>query len=203
MSLSSQSVQNIKSTLDSFVKDGSPGLVFHAIDKSGKTLVEHASGTVGVNTDEPMDAQSTMFWIASCTKLVTVIAVLQLVEQNKIPLDDAEFVKKIAPELAEKKVYPDGVNGVERERDITMRMLLSHTAGFGYSFADPRLKGDGLEGANGDKNDFINAKLLNQPGTMFEYGVSFENHRNLTQVTQAAKPQRRSTSTGQVSFSSE
>jgi CubicO group peptidase (beta-lactamase class C family) len=174
MSLTSQSVENIKNTLDSFVKDGAPGLVFHAVDKSGKTLVEHASGTVGVDSDEPMDAQSTMFWIASCTKLVTVISVLQLVEQNKIPLDDAEFVKKIAPELADKKVYPDGVNSVEREKDITMRMLLSHTAGFGYKFADPRIKGDGLEGSHGDKNDILNAKLLNQPGSMFEYGVNID-----------------------------
>lgn len=172
MSLTSQSVENIKSTLDNFVKDGAPGLVFHAVDKSGKTLIEHASGTVGVDSKEPMDAQSTMFWIASCTKLVTVIAVLQLVEQNKIPLDDEEFVKKIAPELAEKKVYPDGVNAVEKEKEITVRMLLSHTAGFAYGFADPRVKQDGIEGAQGDKNDVLNAKLVNQPGSMFEYGVS-------------------------------
>jgi CubicO group peptidase (beta-lactamase class C family) len=176
MSLTTQSIENIKSTLDSFVKDGAPGLVFHAIDRSGRTLVKHASGTVGVDSDQPMDADSTMFWIASCTKLVTVIAVLQLVEQNKIPLDDAEFVKKITPELAEKKVYPDGVNGVEKEKDITVRMLLSHTAGFAYSFADPRIKKEGLEGSHGDKNDILDAKLVNQPGSMFEYGVSLGDH---------------------------
>ena len=172
MSLSSQSIESIKTTLDSFVKDGSPGLVFHAIDRSGKTLVEHASGTVGVDSTEPMDASATMFWIASCTKLVTVIAVLQLVEQGKIPLDDSEFVKKIMPELAEKKVYPDGVNGVDQERGITMRMLLSHTAGFGYGFIDPRIKREGIEGSHGDKNEILGAKLLNQPGSMWEYGVS-------------------------------
>lgn len=182
MSLTPQSIESIKATLDSFVKDGSPGLVFRAVDKSGKTLVEHASGTLGVDSDQPMDADTTLFWIASCTKLVTVISVLQLVEQGKIPLDDAGFVKKIAPELADKKVYPDGVNAVEREKDITMRMLLSHTAGFGYRFADPRIKQDGIEGSHGDKNDILNAKLLNQPGSMFEYGVSISNYSDVHKV---------------------
>ena len=172
MSLNTQSIQNIKSTLDNFVKDGSPGLVFYAIDKSGKTLVEHASGTIGINSSESMDAATTNFWVASCTKLVTAIAVLQLVEQGKIGLDDAEVIRKIAPELAEKKVYPDGVNGVDQEKSITLRMLLSHTAGFGYKCIDPRIKGDGIEGDQGDINDFLNAKLLNQPGSMWEYGVS-------------------------------
>ncbi|KNG46742.1 beta-lactamase transpeptidase-like protein [Stemphylium lycopersici] len=174
MSLNTQSIQSIKSTLDNFVKDGSPGLVFHAIDKSGKTLVEHASGTIGINSSKPMDVETTTFWVASCTKLVTAIAVLQLVEQGKIGLDDAEAVRKIAPELAKKKVYADGVNGVEQERGITMRMLLSHTAGFGYKCFDPRIKGDGIEGDQGDINDFLDAKLLNQPGSMWEYGINID-----------------------------
>jgi hypothetical protein len=171
MPLSTKAVENVKSTIDGFVKDGSPGLVFHAIDRSGKTLVEHASGTLGVDSSEPMNTQSTVFWIASCTKLVTAIAVLQLVEQGKIPLDDAEFIKKTAPELSEKKVYADGINGVEQENSITMRMLLSHTAGFGYSFIDPRIQADRPEGGSGDKRDILDAKLLNQPGSMWEYGV--------------------------------
>lgn len=161
----------MKGVLDHFVKDGSPGLVFAAVDKSGKILVEHASGTVGVESKEPMDKDNTIFWVASCTKLVAVIGVLQLVEQGKIPLDDAEFVKKILPELKDKKVYPDGVNGVEKERDITVRMFLSHTAGFGYAFIDPRIGGE-IEGLYGDKNDILNARILNQPGSMWEYGVS-------------------------------
>jgi CubicO group peptidase (beta-lactamase class C family) len=172
MPLSAQGVENVKGTLDSFVKDGAPGMVFHAIDRQGKTLVEHSTGTLGVDSKEQMDTDNTIFWIASCTKLVTIIAVLQLVEQGKILLDDAEFIKKVAPEIAEKKVYADGVNGVEQANDVTMRMLLSHTAGFAYGFLDPRVKIEGLEGMNGDKNDILNARLVNQPGSMWEYGVS-------------------------------
>ena len=77
--------------------------------------------------------------IASCTKIVATIAVLQLVEQGNIPLDDADFVKKLAPEIGAKKVYADGVNGVDQQSSVTMRMLLSHTAGFAYTFLDPRV----------------------------------------------------------------
>jgi CubicO group peptidase (beta-lactamase class C family) len=173
MPLSKEGVQGVKDVLDEAVKDGSPGLVFSAIDRSGNILVEHAAGTVGVDSSKPMDKDTTVFWIASCTKLVTVIAVLQLVEQGKIALDDADFVKKIAPELKEKKVYADGVTPTDQEKDITVRMLLSHTAGFGYKFLDPRL-GGGLDGATGNKNDILNAPLLNQPGSMWEYGVNID-----------------------------
>jgi CubicO group peptidase (beta-lactamase class C family) len=109
------------------------------------------------------------------TKIVTTIAVLQLVEAQKIPLDDADFIAKHAPEIAAKLVYADGVNGVKQERGVTMRMLLAHTAGFGYSFLDPRVvmmgRPVGIDEFGGDERDIIESPMLNQPGTMWEYGV--------------------------------
>ncbi|KAF2856693.1 beta-lactamase/transpeptidase-like protein [Plenodomus tracheiphilus IPT5] len=169
-------VQSVKAILDQFANDGSPGMVFHAVDKSGNTLVKHAAGNLGVESSEPMDEDNTVFWIASCTKLVTVIAVLQLVEQGKIPLDDAAFVKKVMPEISEKKVFEDGVNGVPQEKEITVRMLLAHTAGFGYGFFDPRVQNGGIEveGMDGDKDAFLKLNLVNQPGSKWEYGVNVD-----------------------------
>lgn len=109
------------------------------------------------------------------TKIVTTIAVLQQVEAGKIPLDDADFVAKHAPEIAEKLVYADGVNGVKQERGVTMRMLLAHTAGFGYAFWDPRVsirsRPVGIYEFAGDERDVVESPLLNQPGSMWEYGV--------------------------------
>jgi CubicO group peptidase (beta-lactamase class C family) len=175
MSLSAEGVQGVKSLLDAVVSEGptgTPGLVFYAVDKSGKTLVEHAAGNLGIDSKQPMDTD-TIFWIASCTKLVTVIALLQLVEQGKIALDDAEAVKKYAPEISKKQVYADGVNGADQEKDVTLSMLLSHTAGFGYGFLDARIQPpQELEGLTGDKNEILNARMVNQPGSMWEYGVS-------------------------------
>jgi len=131
MPLSTEAVQRVKSILDgatSLGKAGGPGMVFLAIDKSGSTLVEHASGTRSVDSKEPMTMETT-FWIASMTKIVATIACLQLSEQGKMPLDDPDFVEKIAPELGKKKVFLDGINGVKQTQRITVRMLLSHTAG--------------------------------------------------------------------------
>lgn len=176
MPLSAQGVEGVKGVLDTFVKDNTPGLVFTATDKSGNILVEHASGNVGVESKEALDTE-TVFWVASCTKLVTAVAVLQLVEQGKASLDDADLIKKVLPEIEKKQVYLDGVNGVPQEKDVTLRMLLAHTAGFGYTFFDPRVPkpdGNDIEGRTGNKNDILNSRLVNQPGSKWEYGVNID-----------------------------
>ncbi|KAF3004271.1 GPI transamidase component [Curvularia kusanoi] len=177
MPLSAQGVQGVKSVLDKFTSEGptgAPGLSFHAVDRSGKTLVEHQAGNLSVDSKQAVN-EDTLFWIASCTKLVTAVALLQLVEQGKIALDDAEAIKKILPELSDKKVYADGVNGADQENAVTLRQLLSHTAGFGYAFFDARLTSAGeIEGQAGDVNDVLNARMVNQPGSMWEYGINLD-----------------------------
>jgi len=58
MPLTTQSVKNVRALLDGATKEGPTGvngLVFVAVDRSGHTLVEHASGTRSVNSKEPMD----------------------------------------------------------------------------------------------------------------------------------------------------
>lgn len=179
MPLSDQGIQGVKQLLDAVTSEGptgSPGVSFHAVDKSGKTLVEHQAGNLSIDSKQPVN-EDTLFWIASCTKLVTAVALLQLVEQGKIGLDDAEAIKKYAPEISKKQVYADGVNGVDQENQVTLRMLLAHTAGFGYSFFDPRLRApDDIEGQKGDVNDILNSRLVNQPGSVWEYGVSLSPH---------------------------
>lgn len=177
MPISTQAVENVKQILDGATSggpSGSPGLSFIAIDRSGNTLVEHASGTKGVNSKEPMDSDTT-FWIASMTKIVATIALLQLVEQGKLSLDDPETIKKYAPEIGKKKVYADGATPADQQKPVTLRMLLAHTAGFGYAFFDPRVnmvgRPIGIEEFTGDVHDFLESPMVNQPGSMWEYGV--------------------------------
>lgn len=180
MPLSTQAVQSIKSILDGITSEGtsgSPGLVFVAVDKSGEPLVEHASGTRSVNSMESMDIDTT-FWIASCTKLVTSIACMQLVEKGVLSLDDPETISKYAPEIEKKRVYADGVTPADQERPVTLRMLLAHTAGFAYTFLDPRpamwSRPIGIDEFAGDEKDILDAPLFNQPGTMWEYGTNLD-----------------------------
>ncbi|KAF2658489.1 beta-lactamase/transpeptidase-like protein [Lophiostoma macrostomum CBS 122681] len=180
MPLSTQAVENVKSILDGATgagKSGAPGLAFIAIDKSGKSLIEHASGTKSINSKEPIDMDTTL-WIASFTKLVTIISCLQLVEQGKLDLDDPECVKKYAPEIGKKKVYPDGVTPMDQEKAVTLRMLLSHTAGFAYAFLDPRptihTRPLGICEFSGEIQEYLGSPLVNQPGSMWEYSISID-----------------------------
>jgi CubicO group peptidase (beta-lactamase class C family) len=185
MKLSAQAAETIKSSLDSVTSNpetGIPGLVFVSVDKNGKTLASHASGKRAPNSDDPMTTD-TVFWIASCTKMITGIACMQLVEQGKISLDDPQDVYKLCPEIEKAKVLQDG-KLVDRKGDVTLRMLLAHTAGFGYEFFNSGLKehgragGAGVKGAgyevfSGDERDVLRQPLVNQPGSVWEYGVCF------------------------------
>lgn len=180
MPLSTQAVESVKSILDGVTAEGatgSPGLVFVAVDKTGQPLVEHATGTRSIDSKEPMDLDTT-FWIASCTKLVTSIACMQLVEKGVLSLDDPETIRKYAPEIGKKKVYADGVTPADQERPVTLRMLLAHTAGFAYTFLDPRptiwSRPFGIDEFAGDEKDILDAPLFNQPGTTWEYGTNID-----------------------------
>ena len=132
--------KDIQDAIDQATADTekTPGCVFVVVNKEGKTLFEHASGKRGVDTQDPMTLDS-IFWIASCTKMLCGIAAMQLVEQGKLNLDDADQIEEICPELAKVRILKSvDENGkaelVEKKNRITMRMLLSHTAGFGYAF---------------------------------------------------------------------
>lgn len=95
--ISSTVATDLKSQIDKVTADpkGIPGTVYCAVNKNGDLIFEHASGEVGIGKGKmTMDS---VFWIASCTKMITGIACMQLVEQGKLSLDDAELVEKLAP----------------------------------------------------------------------------------------------------------
>ena len=124
----------VEKSLDSITSDkstGVPGLVFVAVDKNGDQIAAHASGKKGSNTQEPMTLE-TVLWIASCTKLLATMACMQAVEQGKLKLDDHKSLYELCPELEKVKVLQENETLVDKKQEITLRMLLSHTAGFGY-----------------------------------------------------------------------
>jgi len=96
--ISAETVDSLKAQVDAVTKDadGAPGLVYCAVNRKGKLVFEHASGKLGLGKSEPM-TMDTVFWIASCTKMITGIACMQLVEQGKLALDDVALVEKLAP----------------------------------------------------------------------------------------------------------
>src|SRR2546430_4244258 len=103
-----------------------------ATDKG--TLYEGAFGKRELGKQAPM-APDTVVWIASMTKAITATAVMQLVEPGKLGLERP--ASEVVPDLARAKVLegfdPAGKPRLRApKRPITLRHLLTHTAGFGY-----------------------------------------------------------------------
>lgn len=126
-------------------------------------VYEHAEGI----------AVDAIYPIASMTKAVTTIAAMQLVEAGTVQLDQPAAT--YAPELGAVRVLDGGALRPPKAA-ITVRQLMTHTAGFGYEFMSRDLFG--LVGekklasiaAGGD--GFLKAPLLFDPGARWEYGIS-------------------------------
>jgi CubicO group peptidase (beta-lactamase class C family) len=185
MSLRQGSVEAIKASLENVTSDsttGIHGLAAIVVDKSGKQLISHCAGVRNPYSNEPVTLD-TVFWIASCSKLITAIAAVQLVEQGKLHLDDSEEANRLAPELKALQVLEDDGTLRDKKTDITLRQLLTHTAGMGYWFISHKLerhgrtKGLGTPGLgynhlHGDFNEYTKTPLIHEPGSQWEYSVS-------------------------------
>lgn len=103
------------------------------VARHGKIVLENAYGARDLQTGAAMQ-MDTKFRIASMTKPVTAVAVLSLLEQGKLALNDP--VKNYLPEISQMQVRnPDGSKSPAK-RDMTIRDLFTHTSGIGYRF-DP------------------------------------------------------------------
>ncbi|KIN01103.1 hypothetical protein OIDMADRAFT_123708 [Oidiodendron maius Zn] len=177
--LSAATVQSLRQDVDTACADGEKGIsgtTVVVVGKDGGELFAHAGGKRGVESKEPMTLDS-IYWIASCTKMICGLACMQLVEQGKLTLDDPEFVEKHCPELKAVKVLEDDGTLVDKKRGITLRMLLTHTSGFGYTFFNTKIrdysKPISYDEFSGHIYD-ITQPLLHQPGERWEYGVGVD-----------------------------
>ena len=119
--------------LEPYIKNGElPGVVTIIADKDG-VLQFDAVGYADIESQRPMKAD-TMFWIASQTKPVTAVAAMILVDDGKLSL--TEPVTKYMPELNGLRVIAEKDDNrtvlVPVDKPITMKMLLSQTAGFEF-----------------------------------------------------------------------
>lgn len=121
-------------------------------------------------------------WVASLTKLLTSISVLQLVEKGLVSLD--QDLRPLVPELRDARILiemDDNNKGVlePNSKPITFRHLLTHTAGYSYEFANPTLlawsKADGrdLRHVHWSKKE-SDTPLCFAPGESWEYGVNLD-----------------------------
>jgi CubicO group peptidase (beta-lactamase class C family) len=156
-----------------------PGVVAVAATDKG-VLYEGAFGTRDLANGPDM-TPDTIFRLASMTKAVTSVAAMQLVEQGRLQLDQP--IGNVLPELAAPQVL-EGFDdaGAPRlrpaKRPITLRHLLTHTAGFGYEVWDADLiryvKVSGTPSSSTGKLASLRLPLVFDPGDHWEYGINLD-----------------------------
>lgn len=161
----------LDAVLQRAVAQGSvPGVVAAAADRNG-IVYSGTAGRASSQPDRPM-AVDAIFGIASMTKAVTSVALMQLVDQKKVGLDAA--ASEYLPPFANVSVITSfdektGAYTVKpASRPITVRHLLTHTSGLGYSFTSPIVRD--FKPRNGDA--FEVGPLLFEPGADWVYGTS-------------------------------
>ena len=112
-----------------------PAFMVAAVDKDG-IYYEYDHGKEVWTKEKPLNANS-IFRIFSMTKAIATVAAMQLVEQGKITLD--EPLDKLMPEMVSIPILKSDGSLVPAKKSITLRQLLTHTAGFAYDFDSYRL----------------------------------------------------------------
>jgi CubicO group peptidase (beta-lactamase class C family) len=128
--------------------------------KEGKVVHHEAVGMADVAGGKAM-TKDAVFWIASMTKSINGTALMMLVEEGKVTLD--EPAAKWLPGLAKLKMK----DGSAPKTAITLRMLLSHTAGIAFP---PRKADDGAVSLKQYVDRLLAAPLAFEPGSDYEYG---------------------------------
>ena len=172
-----------------------PGLVAMAA-AGGDVVYEGAFGTRTLGADAPM-TKDTVVWIASMTKAITATAAMQLVERGKLALDRP--ASDVVPEIGAAQVLEgfdaQGKPRLRAPRRVpTLRQLLTHTAGYGYSIWRPDLaryeETTGTPSITTCQNAALRAPLLFDPGDRWEYGISIDWAGKMVEAASGARLDR-------------
>jgi CubicO group peptidase (beta-lactamase class C family) len=132
-SFSAERLARIDAVMQKYVDENRVAGIVGLVLQDGETVYEKAFGWADKEAGRKMTVD-TLFRIASQTKAITSAAVLMLVEEGKVGLDQP--VSDFIPTFAKTTVAVPGANGEvafePARRPITIRMLLSHTAGISY-----------------------------------------------------------------------
>ena len=156
-----------------------PGVVAAVTDRDGN-IYEGGFGERVLGSGAAM-TPDTVVWIASMTKAVTGAAAMQLVEQGKLDLDaPASDVVSHLGEVEVLEGFDDSGQPKLRapKRPVTLRHLLTHTAGYAYEIWDGSIvkyqEAKGLPGVTTCENAALLTPLLFDPGDRWEYGINID-----------------------------
>ena len=161
------------SKLDSFMKQmpifGYPSCEI-VVSKDGKTIYNSAIGFADANKTRPASADD-IYWLFSCTKVITCIAALRLLENGDISLDDP--VAKYLPEFKNPLVRQENGTTAQAKNVMTVRHLFTMTGGLGYDIDTPAI--EKAKTHNATTRSIIRAiaedPLYFEPGTRYKYSL--------------------------------
>ncbi len=178
-----QEIKELNQLLSKYVDDG----FFPGIQWKINVNNDQYSGKYGFNNIERQKKvlDNSLYRIWSMTKPIVAVAALQLIEENKISIDDS--ITEYLPEFNDLQVMKTKEGNIEDVEKInkypTIKDLFLHTAGFSYNFlADPvgkeydQLKLFCSDDTSLDQEIKILAKapLLFKPNTSWRYSVSMD-----------------------------
>jgi methyl acetate hydrolase len=163
---------------DAVTRGTAAGICAVAVDPGGERYLG-AAGSLTAGEDRPVTPE-TVFRVASMTKPLVSVGALALIESGRLGLDDE--VASILPAFAELQVLDgfDGETPVLRgaRTAATIRHLLTHTSGCGYWFGNADLARyrtlTGLPDIIESRVGALDAPLMTDPGTRWEYGISID-----------------------------
>ena len=175
--MSTSRLERIAPVMQHYVDDGKIPCVLTMIAREGRLVHFEKYGMQDVATAKPVDFD-TIFRIYSMTKPITSIAVMMLYEEGHFQLGTP--VSELIPAFKDMQVYTEGGEAiVDTEREMTIKHLLTHTAGliYGGDWEHPineRYRAADFYG--GDLAHMAqalgNIPLLHHPGDGWNYGMS-------------------------------
>ncbi len=172
--------QRVDRILGQAVKAGAvPGVVAMAADRDG-VIYEGAFGERTLGSGQAMTVD-TVGWIASMTKAITSVAAVQCVERGLLDLDAP--AQAVLPQIADAQVLT-GFDAQGRaqfrppRRPVTLRHLLTHSAGFSYEIWNTdvqKVQAEfGIPSVTTCQTKSLALPLLFDPGERWEYGINID-----------------------------
>ena len=158
--LDSAKLSEIRPAMEQAVSAKQAAGIVTLVMENGKVIHHEAVGLSNLQAGRKMDRDA-LFWIASMTKSINATALMILVDEGKLLLDAP--ASQWLPELGKMKL----ANGNAPASPITLRQLLSHTAGIAFP---PRMATDGAISLKSYVASLLKAPLAFEPGGGYEYG---------------------------------
>lgn len=176
--MSAEGLDQIRPAMQAYIDDGRLAGVVTMVARRGQVVHWDAVGMRDLDAGDPLENDD-IFRIFSMTKPITSTAIMILVDDGKVALNDP--LSKFLPEFVDVQVLNDEGNRVPANGPITVQHLLTHTSGLTYGFfgnspVDRIYNESGIfanaQGLDEFATGIAGLPLLAHPGEVWNYSVS-------------------------------